>query len=153
GAKNTPVAGPAPAGAIAGKPGDALAPATLATLPVKGYVVARSAPFGAPSGDQEHGEASCPAGTVPFGGGVAIVSGSTAANVNSSYPTTSGWAADVNNASPSATSFTVYVTCGKQPKRYEQVNGAWATVLAGEQSSPTVDCTLGMVSPLGGGGY
>jgi hypothetical protein len=144
----------APADAAASKPGDpAGAASALGKLPIGGYSVASSGGFTAPAGAQVHGQASCPAGTVPLGGGAVINSASTAAGLNSSYPTLGGWAADVNNGSGSATYFTVYAVCAKQPRGYELTYGAYATTLAGEQSSPTASCSNALRQPLGGGAY
>lgn len=127
--------------------GSALA-ATSAAKP-SGYVVVNSGPLASPAGVQAHGSATCPSGKVPFGGGVFISSGSTAANINSSYPTAAGWNGDVNNASGAATTFTVYAVCGKKPKKYVQVTGNVATVTPGAQTSVTATCSAG--KPLGGG--
>jgi hypothetical protein len=144
----------ASAAAAAAKPGDPAAAATaLGKLPIGGYSVASSGGLTAPPGAQSHGQASCPPGTVPLGGGAAINSSSTAAGLNSSYPTLGGWAADVNNGSGSATYFTVYAVCAGQPRGYELIDGAYAATLAGEQSSPTASCSNALRQPLGGGAY
>ena len=117
----------------------------------KGYVVVSSAALTSNAGTQTHGSVVCPTGKVPLGGGVFFSSGSVLANINSSYPTATGWSADVNNASASASSFNVYVTCSKKPAHYALVSGASTTVNAGAQvSNITATCTA-PAKPLGGG--
>ena len=102
-------------GAISGK-APALAPsAALAVTQPKGYVVVNSGSLAAPASVQTHGSVTCPKGKVPLGGGAFFSSGSVVADINSSYPTATGWAADVNNGSTAASSFIVYATCSKKP--------------------------------------
>jgi hypothetical protein len=138
-------------GAHTGKsPAVTLGPAAAAAKP-KGYVVVHSGALTSPAGAQAHGSVSCPAKKVPLGGGVFFSSGSVLANINSSYPTATGWSADVNNASTSASSFTVYAACSTKPGKYAQVLGTAATVNAGTQlSNITATCATGS-RPLGGG--
>jgi hypothetical protein len=103
-----------------------------------------------PAGAQVHGTVACPAGKVVLGGGAFFGSGSVSANINSSYPIGSGWAADVNNGSASASNFFVYAVCGKTPKKYGVVVGTPAAVTAGTQrANITATCASG--KPLGGG--
>jgi hypothetical protein len=63
-------------------------------------------------GVQASSSATCPSGTVVFGGGAFNSSGSTAADLNSSLPSGNGWTAYENNNSSSANSFTAYAVCG-----------------------------------------
>src|SRR5689334_15109182 len=97
----------------------AATPAALATgKPPAGYKIVSSAQLLAPAAHQTRGSVTCPAGRVPLGGGVFVVSGDFRASVNSSFPTFNGWTADVNNASGADTTFNVVVVCAKQPKNY-----------------------------------
>jgi hypothetical protein len=89
------------------------------------YSVVTSALLTAENGEQSFGAATCPAATVVYGGGVLVTSDSLAANVNSSWPENDGeWAADVNNASGSATTFQVYAVCAKEPHQYSIVESS-----------------------------
>ena len=93
---------------------------------------------------------ACPTGKVPLGGGVFFSSVSVSAGINSSYPTGTGWAADVNNGSTSASSFFVYAVCGKQPKKYAVAAGTPSAVAPGTQKANiTATCPKG--KPLSGG--
>src|SRR4051812_29828233 len=67
-----PGAPAAPAASVPGKPAPDLTGAVAGRAP-KGYVRV-AASFTATTGAQTRGLASCPAGTVPFGGGVFIAS-------------------------------------------------------------------------------
>src|SRR5690349_10727631 len=99
------------------------AAAPTASRPPKGFTVVKSGPVVAVSGQQTRGVVACPAGLVPLGGGVSIVSLSTNANVNSSFPRDNGWVADVNNASGATTTFEVRVVCVQRPTNYSVVIG------------------------------
>ena len=59
-------------------------------LPAK-YTVVAKGPLALPANMQTHGFVLCPAKTVVYGGGVYSNSLSTAANINSSYPTMTAW--------------------------------------------------------------
>jgi hypothetical protein len=116
------------------------------------YAVVNSGSLPAPTGAQTHGEVLCPPNTVVWGGGVFIQLRSLWANVNSSYPTGStGWAANVNNASGSDTTFTVYAICAKQPRNYAVVSAVFPNP-AESQSTGEVSCP-GTSKVLGGGSY
>ena len=127
----------APAAAVAGK-----APA--------GYKLVVSPLLASPAHSQTRGTVDCPAGKVPLGGGVFIVSGDPIVNVNSSFPTLTGWDGDVNNASGAATSFEVLVVCAKQPKKYSINEFSSTSVPAGTQNAGLASCPAGS-QPLGGG--
>lgn len=121
-----------------------------AVAKVAGYKVVNSGSLAAPATHQTHGSVICPSGKTVLGGGVFVSSGSTSVNVNSSYPTNNGWAADINNGSGSATTFTVYAVCGKKPQKYAVVFSAFTTVNAGTQAVDiAATCTSG--KPLSGG--
>jgi hypothetical protein len=80
-----------------------------------GYQVVVSTGITALPDTQTTGTASCPAGTVVYGGGAEIVSGELDANLNSSYPFThTSWAVWVNNATHRATTLIVYAICAKK---------------------------------------
>ena len=127
-----------------------MAPAVALAKP-KGYVVVHSGALSSPANVQAHGSVTCPSGKVPLGGGVFFSSSSVSANINSSYPSGSGWAADVNNGTTAASSFTVYAVCGKAPKKYAVVGGPSTTVNPGAQTAGiAATCATGS-KPLGGG--
>jgi hypothetical protein len=142
----SPASAPGPGKTETGHAGPA-----LATKAPRGYLVVRSGSLLAVSGQQTRGVVTCPAGLVPLGGGVSIVSLSTLANVNSSFPRDNGWVADVNNASGASTTFEVRVVCARAPKHYQVVIGNGVSNPSATQRSATVDCPTG-TKPLGGGG-
>src|SRR5262249_18679833 len=109
--------------------------------------------FASPAGVQAHGSAACPGVTVPVGGGAFHTSTSTNANINSSYPGPSGWAVDVNNASPNAAAFTVYAVCVKQPRKYLQVQSSAVDVPGASQVRNITALCPGAFLPLGGGAF
>lgn len=118
----SPGAAPSLSLAAPGKPSPALTFAASARLP-KGYTVVSSGVLSSPVGTQVRGTATCPFPLVPLGGGVFIQSLSTLASVNSTFPTSTGWVGDVNNASDAATTFSVSVICAQRPKVYAIVEG------------------------------
>ena len=116
------------------------------------YTIATSGSLTAPTGTQTRGTATCPTGRVVYGGGVFVSSGSTAANVNSSFPSSSTtWSADVNNASGAATSFSAYAVCAKRNAAWS-IQSATITNSAGVQNRAIATCPSG-TRVLGGGGY
>jgi hypothetical protein len=126
-----------------------LFPSIAAAGPPHGYAVASSAPFASPAGIQTRGFVTCPPHTVPLGGGVSVQSTSTDANINSSFPTATGWVVDVNNAGP-ATSFVVRASCARQPNRYTVIPITLANP-AGAHTTGAPQCPAG-TKILGGGG-
>jgi hypothetical protein len=78
-----------------------------------GYIVQTGSQVAAPAGQQTLANVTCPAPTVPLGGGVYSSSSSTLVNVNTTIPSTpiNGWETYVNNASPSAATITASVIC------------------------------------------
>jgi hypothetical protein len=142
----------APAGAPAsGKTEAPAAGAPLATKLPPGYTVVRSGQLVAVSGQQTRGVVTCPAGLVPLGGGVSIVSFSTLANVNSSFPRDNGWVGDVNNGSGATTTFEVRVVCALAPKNYSVVIGNGVSNQSASHVTAIAACPRG-AKPLGGGG-
>lgn len=117
-----------------------------------GYVIIASEPAGAPPSAFNSGAfATCPAGTVVWGGGVAFL-GSADANltVSTSNPNGSGgWAARVNNTGTTAAQFEVDAICANKPKGY-QIVSSMADNPAGTQSHSTATCPSPNVL-LGGG--
>src|SRR3954451_17673394 len=101
------------AAAAPGKPVPATVTPAVALL--RGYTLVSSPILAAPAGRQTHGAVDCPAGLVPLGGSAFIQSGSTVASINSSFPTPTGWAADVNDASAADTTFEVLAFCAERP--------------------------------------
>lgn len=128
-----------------------LAGALPSTLPPK-YVVATSGSVVSPTGTQTRATALCPAKTVPYGGGVFVSSSSLSANVNSSIPTSTGWIADVNNASGSDTSFIAYAICAQKNKWWSIVASSAVTVNPSAQARATVSCPA-KTKVMGGGGF
>jgi hypothetical protein len=114
-----------------------------------GYVRADSGTLTAPTGTQTRGTVSCPAGTVVFGGSVFVFSPSLLVNVNSTFPQSNGWAADINNASGASATFDVTVICGFQPKNYS-VQSATGANPSGSQTTVKAVCPTGS-QPLSGG--
>src|SRR5262249_23820448 len=80
-----------------------------------------------------------------------IVSSSTLANVNSSFPRDNGWVGDVNNASGATTTFEVRVVCAQGPRKYSVVIGNGVSNPSATQAIATATCPRG-TNPLGGGG-
>jgi hypothetical protein len=115
----------------------------------RGYTVVSSGPLTAPNGSS-HGEVTCPGTTVPLGGGVFTPSTSTSIAVGSSYPTTTGWAGQLNNVSGAPAVFNVVAVCAKAPKRYQIVAAFPFTVDGNTQASGFAFCPRGTVV-LGGG--
>ena len=87
-----------------------------------GYQRVRSAPIPIPPGAFDSGgQVTCPAGTVPWGGGAGFTGGvaSTGENINTSAPTGNGWEGRFNNSGTRTDDhFAVDVICAKQPAGY-----------------------------------
>lgn len=129
--------------------------AVCAKQPRNGYVVA-AATFSNPPG-QTFTSVGCPVGSnsrvgKSLGGGSFGSSASLSQNINSTYPVgTSGWHTDMNNATSSTLSTTVYVVCGKR-KGLMHVVGAAVSNPSGSQTFASVGCPAGLVT-TGGGGF
>ncbi len=136
--------------ATPGKAGPAAAPATPAGKVPKGYTVVSSGFFNANTGTQTRGTVACPAGLVPFGGGVYISGSSLNVNANSTFPSGAGWVADVNNVSGAVATFQVWAACATAPKKYQVVAAGPFTSPANGQSAGAVSCPAKTVV-LGGG--
>lgn len=143
----------APAGAAsAGDKVPPSAPAGPSPSAPSGYVRVVSGAISSPDGTQVSGQATCPSGTVVWGGGVFVSSSSTNASVNSSYPlpTKRGWKAWVNNTSGAATDFTVTAVCAAQPLGYKIVAKTVPTTPVWNDTA-TANCPAGAAALSGGG--
>jgi hypothetical protein len=79
---------------------------------LKGYRVVIGTTVPNPPGTQTFAFATCPAPTVPIGGGVQNLQALLSVNVNTTFPSGNGWNVDVNNASPAGpNTATVAVIC------------------------------------------
>jgi hypothetical protein len=87
---------------------------------------------------------------VPLGGGVFVQSSSLLVSVNSSFPISRGWVADVNNGSGTATTFRVRVICAAKPANYVMVQRLGLANPTGKHTTATVTCPAG-TKPLSGG--
>jgi hypothetical protein len=114
--------------------------------PPPGYVTANSGPLVAHHNGQTNGQATCPAGTVPLGGGV---SGANVTTLNTSQPIGTSWVGHVNNPTGSDTGFVVEAICATLPNHYH-VKAASTIVPAFSQARLTVACPQ-LSLPLGGG--
>ena len=119
--------------------------ASAATAP-PGYQRVISAPIPIPPGSLDSGgHATCPGGTVPWGGGVGFTGGIASAgeNINTSAPTGNGWEGRFNNSGtrPDDT-FRVDAICAKQPAGYTTT---FTTVdnPPGTQSAAIAGCPAG----------
>ena len=118
---------------------------------LKSYSIVHSGSLAAPALTHTHAKTTCPAGTKPLGGGAVIASGSLSVNLAGSYPSSSGWAADVNNQLGTPTTVDVYVICAKKPAGYKLVTAS--TSAPGNTQTPvTATCPTG-TKILGGGGF
>jgi hypothetical protein len=119
--------------------------ASTATAP-PGYQRVRSTPIPIPPGlFDSGGQVACPAGTVPWGGGVGFTGGIASAgeNINTSAPTGNGWEGRFNNSSTRPDdNFAVDAICAKKPAGYTTT---FTTVdnPAGAQSAAVAVCPAG----------
>src|SRR4051794_20886987 len=121
---------------------------TAGARPPRGYIDLESLAFAIPAGQQGPVEVPCNPRTVPLGGGVLVVSGSLGANVNSSFPTATGWKGEVNNASGSQLLAAAFVLCARPPAGYTLVQASVPNRVE-TQSTAVASCPLGTL-PLGG---
>ena len=134
--------------------GAGLVPATAATnafaasgaTAPPGYQRVRSAPIPIPPGMFDSGgEVACPAGTVPWGGGIGFTGGipSVGENINTSAPTGNGWRGRyTNSGTQTSDNFAIDAICANQPAGYTTT---FRTVdnPAGAQSAVTAACPAG----------
>jgi hypothetical protein len=121
-----------------------------ATLPPK-YTIASDS-FTSDSGTQTRGSVSCPAKTVPYGGGAVVESLDTRINLNSSFPLGASWDVAVNNTSGGSSTFLVYAVCAKKNTSYSIVASSPVADPAGSQAGAIATCPAG-TKIMGGGGY
>jgi hypothetical protein len=99
-------------------------PAAIGVTHPPGYKIVHAGPFNAPPGTFDSGGfATCPAGTVVWGGGAAFFGGANLSlNVNTSQPVGSGgWEARVNNSGTATVQFGVDAICANKPAGYKLV--------------------------------
>jgi hypothetical protein len=117
-----------------------------------GYQIITSGPTNAPPSAFNSGAfATCPAGTVVWGGGVAFIGvPNLSLTVSTSNPNGSGgWAARVNNTGTTTAQFEVDAICANKPKGYQIVSE-----MVDNPSAAQSDATATCPSPdvlLGGG--
>jgi hypothetical protein len=139
---------PGVAGLVAG----AAAPAQAAATAPPGYHIVRTADLPAPPSTLDtSGQANCPTGTVPWGGGASFTNGfaDIGVSLETSEPVTGGWRARVNNASGKDQLFRVDVICANKPKGYK-VAFASADNPPHATTPATVGCPTGTVVLSGG---
>ena len=122
-----------------------------ARKPPPGYRIVRSAELPLAAHSRAQAQASCPADTVPWGGGVITESPDPGVTVADSFPDTTAWLGDVNNPTGSDTAFQVVVVCAKRPAGYDIVRGPAVTLPRMMEAGATATCPAG-THPLGGGG-
>jgi hypothetical protein len=137
---------------LAGATSAAAANTTASVAKPAGYSIVNGA-FALPPG-QTPANLTCPkkkgVQTVPLDGGALITSNSLLGNINSSFPTPTGWHVDINNSGATALSFTAYVVCAKKLPGYAQHESASVDNPAGATTAAGYICPKGDVV-LGGG--
>ena len=127
-------------------------PAAISATHPPGYQIVSSGLVSAPPGSSSSGAfATCPAGTVVWGGGVGFsVEPSQSLSVNTSSPNgSSGWEGWVNNTGTTAERFMADAICADKPAGYKIVSREVANP-AGTQAHATATCPSPDVL-LGGG--
>ncbi|HSS56295.1 MAG TPA: hypothetical protein VLK79_16745 [Gaiellales bacterium] len=130
--------------------------AVAATTPTKppGYKRVFTDPIPIPSSQFDFGgQATCPLGTVLWGGGAGFSGGFAGhgENINSSAPAGTSWRARYNNSGPTlGDHFAVEAICAKQPVGYT-VAFSTADNPAHSQSAAVATCPTGTVLLSGGG--
>lgn len=124
-------------------------PAAMTAGQPPGYQIVHAGPFSAPPGAESSGSATCPAGTVVWGGGVSISGGlRPQLTVNTSEPNGSGgWAATVNSTFTTTLQFVVDAICANKPTGYKivsrTVDNPPNTQSHATAPCPTLDVLLG----------
>lgn len=126
--------------------------AAAATAPA-GYRNVNSAPIAVPPGGANvAGQATCPAGTVPWGGGVGFTAGTPnpGESISTSAPTATGWTGRYNNSGThTGDHFVVSALCAARPAGYTVVT-AQVDNPPGAVSTATAMCPAN-TQTLGGG--
>jgi hypothetical protein len=137
---------PAPSpGAVAGRP---VAGYDAASGGAKDYEVVESGGRSDWPEAQTHDEVVCPVGK-PISGGAQIFSSGLGENLASSYPTTQGWAVDVNNTTTVPGVFDIYAVCAN-PRDYKVIGYNDFDRQPGATAGGDHGCTKG-TKLLGGG--
>ena len=127
-------------------------PAAAAATAPPGYRIVRTADLPAPPSILDTtGQASCPTGTVPWGGGAGFTDGFAAIGVSleTTEPVAGSWRARVNNASGAAQTFRIDVICANKPKGYK-IAFASADNPPHADTPATASCPTGTVVLSGG---
>jgi hypothetical protein len=128
-------------------------PGTAAAKPA-GYAIVSSGVFTAPAGLEGLGTVTCPKSkgvqTSPLSGGALTSGDDLAENINSSWPTTTGWSVDMNNAGATSASFQVYAVCAKKLSGYVLRKSRSVSNPAGAENAANYSCPSGDVV-FGGG--
>ena len=138
-------------GAAVPAPGT-VTPAFAAATAPPGYRIVSTPDLAAPASIfNTTGQANCPTGTVPWGGGASLTNGFAVpgTSLNTSEPVAGGWRARVNNASGTAQTFRVDVICAKKPQGY-QVAFFSSDNPPHDTTPATVTCPTGTVVLSGG---
>jgi hypothetical protein len=114
-----------------------------------GYRVVHSAVVVNPAGTQSRAAATCPAGTMPLGGGGVTSSSSTDNNMNGTAPNGRSWVVRQNNAGTTDATITAVAVCGKV-HGYRVVKGKPFPVGIGLDVGSFASCPAPTV-PIGGG--
>jgi hypothetical protein len=137
---------------VAGLVAATATPAAAAATAPPGYRIVRTADLPAPPSILDTtGQANCPTGTVPWGGGAGFTNGFAAIGVSleTTEPVAGSWRARVNNASGAAQTFRVDVICANKPKGYK-VAFASADNPPHADTPATASCPTGTVVLSGG---
>jgi hypothetical protein len=113
------------------------------------YAIVQAPAAPNPSGAQSTAFADCPGRLQPVGGGARTFGASRGIDLNSSLPSVRSWRVDENNATSTASTFSVFAVCARL-KGYAVVRGAAGTVPAGGQLRVTATCPVPSL-PVGGG--
>src|SRR4051812_20355106 len=114
-----------------------------------GYQVVETGTLTDWAGGQTHDEVVCPAGKLPVGGGAQLFSSALGENLASSYPTTQGWAVDVNNTTMADGLYDIYAVCAN-PEGYFMYGYGTFLSHAGHGGAADDGCGYGK-KVLGGG--
>src|SRR5262249_35504497 len=123
-----------------------------ATMP-SGYVVQTGAVVENPSLTQTHAVVSCPAKTVPLGGGSFSSSRTTGVALNTTEPVGRGWQVDMNNQSAFAANVSPVVICAKKPRGYRVITSDTVTNLALERTVAITKACPKQTVLIGGGAH
>ena len=151
-ARSTTPARPAAATAT-GKGAIAAAVSSEISTAPKGYTIVNSGELSNPAESESDGQATCPAGTVVWGGGVTD-SGGLEETINSSWPiNTTSWYVYIENSSTTTDdTFVVYAVCAKKPSKYVIDSSSTDSPAGGSVTNNDVGCPAKTVE-LGGGAY